>query len=257
MVNKIPNMFDCYLKLIFKYIKDDIEKYQEKIEINKKEVNIIEYAKENKEKEEQKYYIDEKILQKIDKIFEDKDMIIQKETLATAIRLFISLILYREKEKDKDKKIKSNRKNIVEYLKSKDLWEERIYNDSRFEENLEKIKELNIKINKILWLYYYLMKDKNEDFEKDILEYIKELEEDKERIRNEKKEREREEKEEMYFLNQTRRRPPFLDTTYDIKDNSDDDDEDSIFNFEEDNSDDIRSRLIKRRKTSDDNSFSD
>ena len=257
VVNKIPNMFDCYLKLIFKYIKDDIEKYQEKIEINKKEVNIIEYAKENKEKEEQKYYIDEKILQKIDKIFEDKDMIIQKETLATAIRLFISLILYREKEKDKDKKIKSNRKNIVEYLKSKDLWEERIYNDSRFEENLEKIKELNIKINKILWLYYYLMKDKNEDFEKDILEYIKELEEDKERIRNEKKEREREEKEEMYFLNQTRRRPPFLDTTYDIKDNSDDDYEDSIFNFEEDNSDDIRSRLIKRRKTSDDNSFSD
>ena len=42
-------------------------------------------------------------------------MIIKKNDLAKAIRLFITLVLYRED--DKDKKIKSNKKNIIDYLK--------------------------------------------------------------------------------------------------------------------------------------------
>ncbi len=152
IVNKIPNMFDYYLKLIFKYIKKDIEKYQEKKE-NKKEVdeNKMSHSeiKENEEKEKI-FFLDEKIIQKLDEIFKKSETIIKKETLATAIRLFISLVLYREEEKDKDKRIKFNRKNIVDYLKGKDLWDTKIYKHEYFDKNLEEIKSLNIKIKEIL-----------------------------------------------------------------------------------------------------------
>ena len=148
VVNKIPNLFDYYLKIIFKYIKRNIEKYQEKKE---KEGDI---KKENDnvkmEEEKPKFNLDEKIIKNLNNIFAEKDMIITKESLASAIRLFISLVLYREKEKEKDKKIKSNRKNIIEYLKAKDLWEANIYNNEKFEDNLEKIKSVNIKIKEIL-----------------------------------------------------------------------------------------------------------
>ena len=52
--------------MIFKYVKKDIEKYQE----------------ENQEKKSMYN-------------FDDKDMIIKKSDLAKAIRLFITLVLYR------------------------------------------------------------------------------------------------------------------------------------------------------------------
>ena len=118
-------MFDYYLKIIFKYIKINIKDYQEKKEKVKKE-ELTKKENKNAKKEEEKPKLDEAI---INKIFEKKDFIITKESLASAIRLFISLVLYREKEKDKDKKIKSNRKNIIDYLKAKDLWEANIYNN--------------------------------------------------------------------------------------------------------------------------------
>ena len=79
IVSKITNVFAYFLELIFKYVKIDIEKYQE----------------ENQEKKSMYN-------------FDDKDMIIKKSDLAKAIRLFITLVLYRE-EIDKDKKIKSNK----------------------------------------------------------------------------------------------------------------------------------------------------
>ena len=83
-------------------------------------------------------------------------MIIKKKSLVTAIRLFISIVLQREEDKDKNKKIKANRKNIIDYLKEKDLWEVNIYKNENFEQNLEKLQSLNIKIKEILWFYYYL-----------------------------------------------------------------------------------------------------
>ena len=194
IVNKIPNMFDYYLKIIFKYIKKDIEKYQEQNE-NK---NGVDKNKENIEeiKEEKNININEKIIQKSDEIFSKKDIIIKKESLASAIRLFISLVLYREQEKDKDKKIKFNKKNIVDYLKGEDLWETRIYKNSEFEKNLGNIKELNIKINGILWYYNYLIDYKDEKFEEEIEQHKKKLEEEEIRIKKEKEKKEKEEREE-------------------------------------------------------------
>ena len=160
-INKISNIFDYYLKLIFKYVKEDIQQYQEK--------------KSNKddEEEEQQYqkYLDEKIIKKLDEIFDKKDIIITKDLLATALRLFISIVLYREK--DKENKIQQNTKNIIEYLKEKDLWKKIDIKDDKFIENLIAIKSLNIKIKEILWLYFYLINNKDEDFEKDVKEYLK------------------------------------------------------------------------------------
>ena len=142
-VNKTTNIFGYYLKLIFKYIKEDIKKYQEK-----------------------KSSLDKK---KLDSFFSKKP-IINKESLIRAIRIFISVILYREKDKEK---IKSNKKNIIGYLKKKDLWENKIYNDTqKFEQNLEEIKSLNIKIKEIFWFYKHLMNNEEEEFEKEVEDHL-------------------------------------------------------------------------------------
>ena len=137
--------------MIFKYVKKDIEKHQENV------------------KDKSVYNLD------------DKDMAIKKEDLASAIRLFITLVLYRENENDKDEKIKSNKKNIIDYLKNKDLWNSSLYNNkSKFEIDLSKLKDLNIKIKEILLFYYYLTGKKDEGFEDEIINYMKKKEEEAE-----------------------------------------------------------------------------
>ena len=62
----------------------------------------------------------------------------------------MNLVFFREE--DKVNKIKSNQKNIVDYLKAKDLWGKNIYNDKKFTENLNLLKNANIRINQILFL---------------------------------------------------------------------------------------------------------
>ena len=148
-VSKIIDIFNYFLKLIFKYVKEDIEKHHEK-NIKKEVYNLNE-----------------------------KDMTLKKGDLASAIRLFITLILFREKEKEKDEKVKSNEKNIVDCLKNKDLWKSSLYNNkSRFEKDLSNLKNLNIKIKEILFFYYYLVDNKDEGFENEIVNYIKMKEEE-------------------------------------------------------------------------------
>ena len=152
IVGKITNIFDFYLKLIYKYVKQDIQNYQEKKEIIKKKETFDEFFNNNQD--------------------------IKKEDLASAIRIFITLILYRENEKDK--KIKSNKKNICDYLKNKDLWDSSLYNDiKKFENNLSKIRELNIKIKEILYFYYYLIDNEDEGFEVQVKNIKKRREESK------------------------------------------------------------------------------
>ena len=215
-VGKITNIFDYYLKLIFKYVKEDIEKYQDKYDVTKN-LNINDKKNKNMDEKvvEEKPKLDKEIVNILDKIFKSEDFIIKREELSDAIRKFITLVLYREKEKNKDKKIKYNKKNIIEYLKRKDLWEKDTFGDRKFEENLLKIKEANIKIKEILYFYYYLInKDKsekggeieNEDekFEKEVEEYIKNNEE-KERIKRKiDEERNREEKTNVGTVIQTK-----------------------------------------------------
>ena len=73
-------------------------------------------------------------------------------------------------EKDKNKKIKESKKNLVNYLNIEDLWEKEIYSNAKFNRDLNDLKELNIQINKIIWLYDYLAKGEEEE------DYIKEIE---------------------------------------------------------------------------------
>ena len=169
-VSKITNIFDYFLKLIFKYVKKDIEKHQEKKDQGKNDI----VPKEKK----QDYDLNENLINSLDELFE-KDMVIKKGDLSSAIRIFITLVLFREKENDKDKKIKMNKKNIIDYLKNKDLWKSNLYSDtSRFESNLLKVKELNIKIKEIIFLYYYLVGRKDEGFEDEVVNYIQKKEEE-------------------------------------------------------------------------------
>jgi hypothetical protein len=144
-VNKAFDIFNYYLQLIFKDIKDEIEKYQ------------IQNEKKNQ--------LDKNTINQLDIYFKNENIIISKEELENAIQIFISLVLFREK--DKDLKIKSNRKNLIDYLKSPDLWDNKKYKEQKFNESLNELKLFNIQINQALWLYNYLVD--NEEIE----EYIK------------------------------------------------------------------------------------
>jgi hypothetical protein len=106
----------------------------------------------------------------------DKHEIINKKNLSCALRWFICLVLFGEK--DKKKKIKENKKNIVNYLDIEDLWEKSIYNHDKFKKELNGLKELNITVNKIIWLYDYLIEgEEDEDFIQEIEDYLKNKEE--------------------------------------------------------------------------------
>ena len=186
-VIKISKIYDYYLKLIFKYAKKDLEKYQEK------KVKTIKEGNKNPTKN--KYDLDDKIIKKLDDLFSKKDLTITKDALKEAIRLFITIVLYREK--DKEIKIKQNRNNIAGYLKEQDLWNYSNIeiNDKNFNNELSKIKGLGVKVKEILWIYNYLIDNKEEDFEKDIEEkykkYLKNL------SNNAKKNKDKNEKEEL------------------------------------------------------------
>ena len=144
-VNKISDIFNNYLKLIFGDIKREIIKYQERLQVqkdtkpdNKNTENILETTKEY-----------------LDNYFNKKDIFIGKEDLENEIRLFTTLVLFREKYKDN--KIKSNSKNLIDYLKSQDLFDEREYKSEKFNENLNDFKQSEVKINQALWSYDYLV----------------------------------------------------------------------------------------------------
>ena len=208
IVNKIPKLFDYYLKIIFKHIKLNIEKYQTKNEEGNEIKKTTEKTNDNNNiKENQKFVLDEDIIKKLDIIFKRDNFLIKKESLATAIRLFISLVLYMEEEKDKDKKIKSNRKNVIDYLNQKDLWDINIYNDKRFKDDLEKIKALNIKIKEIISFYYYLIDNKEERFEEEVKEHLEKLKEEEIKKKKEKEKLENEERNQKTGELQVKKRP--------------------------------------------------
>ena len=88
--------------------------------------------------------------------------------MENAIKLFIALVLFREN------KIKSNRKNLIDYLKSPDLWDEKIYINEKFKHNINELKQIKIQVNQILWLYDYLVGNKEFDEFKIMEKTIKE-----------------------------------------------------------------------------------
>ena len=133
-LNKIISIFEYFLKIINECVISDIS-------------------------EQQDNDIDEDVKNKLDNYFQNKHLL-KKEDLAYAIKLFMALVLFLED--DKENKIKSNSNNIVNYLKTTDLWKYDI-NDETFINDLNDLKSLNIKINQIISFYQYLIKDFNDD----------------------------------------------------------------------------------------------
>ncbi len=168
-INKTTNLFIYYLRLIFdKKIKDEFNKYQIELEDKKKN--------------------------KIEKYFKNENLLIGKEIFRNAIRLLITLYLY--KENDKEEKIKKNTNNVVNYLNIKDIWIDISTNKKEFKEELKDIKKLKIQINQILYIYELLTDDKTkEEDNKYYDEVIKEIENRTEKSETEEKESDEEESE--------------------------------------------------------------
>ena len=168
-IDKTYEIFEYFLNLIFIEIKEEIEEFnidfkdKEKEQKLKDELDKFFEIKDDKDNEDDNNNNDEK-------------KIITKDNLAYAIKLFISLVLFGEK--DKENKIKENKKNIFNYLNAEDLWSREVYKDPKFIEELNKLKEkYNIQMSKIIWFYDYLVEDVEEyDYKGKIEEYLKKKE---------------------------------------------------------------------------------
>ena len=147
-IDKTSEIFGYYLKCIYKDVMNEIKKYQENLDDKSKEI-INDYYEKAKEKKN----------------------CISKKDFAYAIRMFTSLILL--PEEDKENKIKSNRNNLVNYLRTSDLWKSDIYDNEDFSKNLNELKSINAQINQIIDLYVVLGKDIEDDYFDDVKEKIK------------------------------------------------------------------------------------
>ena len=150
-VDKTSGIFEYYLKLIYEDVNDEINKYQ--IELNENSKNII-----------SDYY--------------QKSNHIKRKDFAQAIRIFMTLVLFLED--DKENKIKSNHNNIINYLKSPDLWSKDTYEEPNFYLNLNELKSADVKINQIIHLYELLGKDIEDNAFEDVKKNIQEEENQKE-----------------------------------------------------------------------------
>ena len=99
-----------------------------------------------------------------------KEILQKKKDLFHAIRLFITLVLLLED--DKQNKIKDNKNNIINYLKSEDLWIDVDIKNKQFIKNMNDLKSMNIHINQIVYLYEELGKDIKDDFFSDVIQKL-------------------------------------------------------------------------------------
>ena len=152
-IDKIGNIFEYYLMLIFPSLIKEIKKYQ--IEIDDKKKKLIKLHNEQ------------------------KDILIKKEIFALSTRLFISLVLFNEENKEKT--IKENMNNIINYYsKSPDIWNSEFmgtreiftFQNDKFKLELEEIKQLDIKINQIVNMQELIGNSFDEKYFKDLREEI-------------------------------------------------------------------------------------
>ena len=167
-VGKTFNIFDYYLKTVYKEIKKELYSYNIKLDNNSKEL--------------------------LNKLYE-KECIISKKDLAFAIRLFSCIILFNEKNKIK---IKNNYNNITNYLNYKDLWKKEVYDDQDFNRDLFELKKCNFKINQIILLYEFLGGDIDEGYFDDVNTKINDKKKKKEKEDDDDQVEEEEEEEHRY-----------------------------------------------------------
>ena len=162
-IAKIVEIFKYFLQSIHKYVKEEINNYQKELEDETEELDDIIDDKKNK----------------LEEYFNAKTLITKKD-LASAIQLFMALVLFREK--DKNSKIKLNIHNVIDYIKAPDFWYNKIYSDENFPKCLYELRIINIHINQTIWLYNYLVDYKEDKEDKD-----KERKKKKKKNRDDKK----------------------------------------------------------------------
>ena len=211
-VDKIANIFEYYLMLVFPSLSKEIKKYQKKIDDEKKKL-IKEY-------------------------FNKEDLLINKEIFTLSTRLFILLVL--SNKENKEKTIQENINNIINYLsKNNDIWNSDFMNireiftsqNDKFKLELEEIKKLDIKINQIMNMQELLGNSFDE-------KYFKDLKEENEK--NKRKE------EEQKRLNDTMKEIG-NENKYNVEEENKKEDEE-----EEEEEEEEVEKFKRKRKTSDD-----
>ena len=136
-IDKTFSIFDYYLKLAYKKVKEELTKYN---------TSLSEISKEA-----------------IDNYYSKKDPISKKE-ISYAIRLFFTLVLLYEE--DKENKIQNNHNNFANYLKIQDLWTKEAYDS--INKHLNEFKLWNVEINQIVPLYDTLEGDIEPNYFEDV-----------------------------------------------------------------------------------------
>ena len=177
IISKTTYLFEYYRDLIFGKIKLGFKAFQEN-----------ELQKEQEES--------------IEKCFKELNLI-TKDEFKRAIRSFI--VLFLNLEKNKETNIKENENNIVNYLDIPDIWNDSIYKNRNFQEELNNIRQINCKMNQVLPLYNSLGDDIDEKYFQDVKKVVeqekemKKAEENKEALNDEEQNPEENEEENKSF----------------------------------------------------------
>ena len=113
-----------------------------------------------------------------------KKEIINDKVFKAAIRTFI--VLFLNFEKDKENNIKQNENNLINYFDILDLWDITTFSKENFKEELNNIKQLNIKVNQIVSLYDDLVDDINSQYFEEVQKEIDKEKESQKIIEKEK-----------------------------------------------------------------------
>ena len=89
-------------------------------------------------------------------------------------------------EKDKENNIKQNENNLINYFDILDLWDITTFSKENFKEELNNIKQLNIKVNQIVSLYDDLVDDINSQYFEEVQKEIDKEKESQKIIEKEK-----------------------------------------------------------------------
>lgn len=151
IISKTTYLFEYYRDLIFSKIKYELKEFQKELENEQKD--------------------------SIKNCFEKQTTITEK-IFKAAIRAFIVLFLILEK--DKENNIKQNECNIINYFDIPDIWDITTSSIGNFKEELNNLRQLNIKVNQIISLYDFLVDDIDSKYFEDVK---RELEKEKEIIK--------------------------------------------------------------------------
>ena len=157
-INKLLNIYEYYQILCFNKVKETLKQYQEKIIDEEQKKTIKDYI--------------------------ENDLKTNKIDLEIAIRKFILCFL--SKEKNKENKIKINQNNIKNYLEIEDLWNKNFFKKNEFNQMLQKLKKLNIKVNNVIPFYEICFNNVYKNYFDDVKDELNKREEEKRKMEKEK-----------------------------------------------------------------------